>query len=171
MGRLFSRATKGRHGKDLSEREQARALLNHLRWSLESTVERPADATYEFVCSDPKSGESLALEIKNLTWGEQIMRAASKRPTDPGYQEEIEFPFRGLYVEARNRLTKANEQLAKAKVNRRCVLLVWQYELPADLGFLQRAVGSLPRSEFPNIAEVWLTTAHAINFHRIELTN
>jgi len=162
-----------RRSKAFNEEWQARAFLAHLGWPTGSTVQRPTEATYEFECVKDETGERLALEIKNLTWGPQVMRAASKRPSDPGYREEIKFPPADLVLreEAKARLEKANQQLSKASATRRCVLLVWQYHAPEHVPLLQCAIGSLPRHRFPSIDEVWLTTTHLLNFCRIDLAH
>jgi len=127
------------------------------------------EGAYEFDCLNDQTGERLTLEIKRLTWGEHVMRGASKQPNDPGCQEEIEFPLADLRKEAEARLKKANKQLWKASATRRCVLLVWQYELPAHLSLLRSVIGSLRRDCFPNVDEVWLTMTHLLDFHRIDL--
>jgi hypothetical protein len=149
------------------ERRYVEGLLAKWDWPDSSTIDKSnRPGTYDFDCSHGTSGETVAIEVKQLPLPQQVMNAAADKRSD-----EVTFTVREFVEKVLALTNKANTQLAAAQSQRRCVLFVWQYERQATYmwDLLWAALSHLKAPSYPNIDEVWLTTPHMYEFHLVEL--
>jgi len=158
----------GNPNRDRQEDEERRyveGLLAEWGWPQSSKMEKNSrPATYDFDCSHGTSGETVAIEVKQLALPQRVMNAAASKRSDEVTFTEREFVARVLAL-----AKKANTQLAAAQTERRCVLFVWQYEPQVMWDFLWTALNHLKARRYPNIDEIWLTTPHMSLFHAVGL--
>jgi len=154
--------------EEYRERSQVEALARAWSWPpgsrIDKVEERPHGLTHDFDCTNSVTGERVAVEIKRFF---PLATRAMKALHSKGCAES---PPQDVIAELREHMEHANGQLANAQADRRCVLLIWQYEeedQSAAWDFLRRALGCLQRHQFQHIDEVWLTMTDLTRFCRV----
>ena len=149
--------------KEYAEREPVERLVDSWGWPANSKIQRPATSNYDFDCERAGGLETAAVEVKRLMLPEETMAELARHDT-------AEFQVRDFVDIPHALVSKADNQLAGASADRRCVLLVWQMENPPDdywWKVLKHALGRLDRASYTNVDEIYLATSHLRQFYRL----
>jgi hypothetical protein len=149
--------------KESTERWQVETFLQELGWPVDSKLERPPSShTYDFDCVNSKTEQRIAVEIKRILPDEMAELVQSKG-TDQWVDVNLLSPVHRLE-------DKAAAQLIDARVDRRCVLLVWPYEeseTSPGSGLLRAVLDDRYPSQYEHVDEWWLTTSLCRRFWQL----
>lgn len=146
-----------------NESQLVRGLVQSWGWPEDTSITRPDEGgTYDFDCSNPFSGEAVAVELKEVVSSNTLRDLDQNKGTTDWF--DMKWPTAEGWKEIiRARMVQANKQLSAAGGKRRVVLLRLAYTpTPQREDLLWEDIMQQLRlievAEYPNVDELWFTT-------------